>query len=42
MDGDEIPSIPVSDTSQPESAITEATDAIAEETDEPGSKKQAV
>jgi hypothetical protein len=39
MNGDEIPSIPVGDANQPESAITEATDAIAEETDEPGNKK---
>lgn len=35
LEGEEIPSIPEGDAVQPGSAITEATDAIAEEADEP-------
>jgi hypothetical protein len=41
IEGEEIPSVPVSDSNQPESAITEATDAIVEDTNEPGSSEQA-
>ncbi len=40
IDDEEIPSIPDSDPSQPESAITEATDAIAEDIDQPSSEEQ--